>query len=56
MCIRDRDCHDVYLFIEWDESHTNKAGFSLQELEDLIFPNGFVLIEKIFGDRLFYKS
>lgn len=51
-----KNCHDVYIFIEWDESHTNKAGFSLQELEDLILPNGFVLKEKIFGDNLFYKS
>ena len=51
-----KNCHDVYLFIEWDESHTNKAGFSLQELENLILPNGFELKEKIFGDKLFYKS
>jgi FkbM family methyltransferase len=51
-----KNCHDVYLFIEWDESHTKKAGFSLQELEDLILPNGFILKEQIFGDKLFYKS
>jgi FkbM family methyltransferase len=51
-----KNCHDVYLFIEWDESHTNQAGFSLQELEDLILPNGFIFKEKILGDKLFYKS
>jgi FkbM family methyltransferase len=51
-----KNCHGVYLFIEWDESHTNQAGFSLQELEDLILPNGFILKEKILGDKLFYKN
>jgi FkbM family methyltransferase len=51
-----KNCHDVYLFIEWDESHTNKAGFTLQELEDLILPNGFIFEEQILGDKLFYKN
>jgi FkbM family methyltransferase len=51
-----KNCHDVYLFIEWDESHTNQAGFSLKELENYIYPNGFNLVKQIFGDKLFYKS
>jgi len=51
-----KNCHGVYLFIEWDGSHTNQAGFTLKELEDYIYPNGFNLVEQIFGDKLFYKN
>ena len=51
-----KNCNDVYLFIEWDDVHTRNAGFSLKELEDYIYPNGFELKETIYGDKLFYKS
>jgi FkbM family methyltransferase len=51
-----KNCHDVYIFIEWDEIHTKNAGFSLNELEDLIYPNGFNFVKQVFGDKLFYKN
>jgi FkbM family methyltransferase len=50
------NCNDVYLFIEWDEKHTQTAGSSLDELEQLIISNGFTFVEQIFDDRLFYKN
>lgn len=49
------DCKDVYIFIEWDAKHTEKAGSTLDELESLLTSNGFEPIEQIFGDKLFYK-
>lgn len=51
-----KNCNDVYIFIEWDEKHTNQSGSSLSELESLIVSNGFNPIEQIFGDKLFYKN
>jgi len=51
-----KHCNDVYIFIEWDEKHTNQSGSSLDELESLIVSNGFNLVEHIFGDKLFYKN
>lgn len=51
-----KSCTDVYIFIEWDANHTEKAGSSLNELEGLLTSNGFEVIEQIFGDKLFYKS
>jgi FkbM family methyltransferase len=50
------NCHDVHLFIEWDEIHTKNAGFSLTELENLIYSSGFTFADKMFGDKLFYKN
>jgi FkbM family methyltransferase len=51
-----KSCNDVYVFIEWDEKHTNNAGSSLNELESLLTSNGFYPVEQIFGDKLFYKK
>jgi FkbM family methyltransferase len=51
-----KDCNDVYVFIEWDLKHTEKAGSSLNELERLLTINGFESNGDIFGDRLFYKN
>jgi FkbM family methyltransferase len=51
-----KNCNDVYIFIEWDAKHTEKAGSSLNNLEDLLTSNGFEPIEQIFGDKLFYKN
>lgn len=50
------ECNDVYVFIEWDSKHTEKAGSSLEELENLLTTKGFEPVEKIFGDKLFYKK
>ena len=49
-------CNDVYIFIEWDAKHTEKAGSSLNELEELLTTNGFEVVEEMFGDKLFYKK
>ena len=51
-----KNCNDVYVFIEWDANHTEKAGSSLDELESLLTSNGFEPIEQIHGDKLFYKN
>jgi FkbM family methyltransferase len=51
-----KSCNDVYILIEWDEVHTKNAGFSLNDLENLIYSNGFKLSQKYFGDKLFYKN
>jgi FkbM family methyltransferase len=51
-----KTCNDVYILIEWDEVHTKNAGFSLNDLENLIYSNGFKLSQKYFGDKLFYKN
>lgn len=51
-----KDCHDVYILIEWDETHTKKAGFSLKDLENYIYPNGFELVKNYHIDKLFYKK
>ena len=50
-----KNCNDVYVFVEWDAKHTEKAGSSLNELESLLTSNGFEPVEQIFGDKLFYK-
>jgi FkbM family methyltransferase len=51
-----KNCKDVYIYIEWDEIHTTKAGSSLNELKNLILSNGFKWSEQIYGDVLFYKN
>lgn len=51
-----KDCTNVYIFIEWDANHTERAGSSLNELESILTSNGFEVVEQIFGDKLFYKS
>jgi FkbM family methyltransferase len=50
------ECKDVYVFIEWDANHTEKAGSSLNELEEILTSNGFNSVEQIMGDKLFYKN
>ena len=49
-------CSNVYLFLEWDERHTSKAGSSLSQIESFLNSNGFNFAEKFYGDNLFYKS
>jgi len=51
-----KNCNDVYIFIEWDSNHTEKAGSSLNELETLLTSNGFEDVKQLYGDKLFYKN
>jgi FkbM family methyltransferase len=49
------NCNDVYIFMEWDPNHTQKAGNSISELENTLLNFGFKEIRNFRNDKLFYK-
>jgi hypothetical protein len=51
-----KNCNDVYIFLEWDESLTKNNGNYLEDLENILIKNDFELRESLQNDKLFYKK
>jgi FkbM family methyltransferase len=51
-----KDCSDVYIYLEWDESLTSGNGNSLNDLESILTENNFEIKESLGNDKLFYKK
>jgi FkbM family methyltransferase len=51
-----KNCNDVYIFLEWDESLTKSNGNYLEDLENILIKNDFELRESLQNDKLFYKK
>ena len=51
-----KDCSDVYICLEWDESLTSGNGNSLNDLESILTENNFEIKESLGNDKLFYKK
>jgi FkbM family methyltransferase len=51
-----KNCNDVYIFLEWDESLTKSNGNYLEDLENILTKNNFELRESLQNDKLFYKK
>jgi FkbM family methyltransferase len=49
-------CHHVYIFLEWDPTHTTSAGNDLNEISEILSTAGFNEVATYTTDKLFYKE
>jgi FkbM family methyltransferase len=50
------DCHDTYIYLEWDKKLTTSNGYTLNELDSILKNNHFNMVGDFGNDKLFYKN
>ena len=50
------ESNDLYILLEWDDNHTKKAGYTLNEIYEFLTLKGFKDIKSFSNDKLFYKN
>jgi FkbM family methyltransferase len=50
------NCHNTYIYLEWDEKLTTSNGYTLNDLNSILTTNQFNMIKDYGNDKFFYKN